>query len=174
MYGRKENATRSASPTTDEGSEAKKPLTPQPPTEKQKAHNRIINKRHSFLMGMNVEILGDAILSKDVFEKLTDIMISLKETGTSALRIFHKFDGFDSGKISPSDFEAGMKKLDRHICTTISIADWGRLCERFQCDEEGESSVSSQKLADFCFEINDIGWKAEKVSECTNVFWSLV
>ena len=35
------------------------------------------------------------------------------------------------------------------------------LCALFS-DEEDPKHVSSQKFADFCFKINDMGWKAEK------------
>ena len=154
----KENASRNPSPTPV-GNDTK--LVPKPPSEKEKVNRRTLNKRHSFLMGMNVEILGDGILQKDVFEKITEILISVKETAT-AQKIFSNFPDFETGKVSRGDFEGGVNKLDRHICTTISINDWGRLCDHFQCEDDGDSSVSSQKFADYCFAINDIGWKAEK------------
>ncbi|GMH65930.1 hypothetical protein TrST_g8000 [Triparma strigata] len=89
--------------------------------------------------------------------KLRRMMMKQKENGMTALKIFQKFPSYFTGSMTKAEFEKGLKSFGKKF-TTMEILG---LCASFEVDSD-HTRIASQKLADFCFSINSMAWKAEK------------
>jgi hypothetical protein len=127
-------------------------------------------------------------------EKLSKVFIGQKTSGLNSRKLFAKFPSFDTGSIPKGEFQRVLTSLKTvETVVTWTEADISTLCEELKpeaaesaenaitvtitntesaesCQEGGGADsppacVSSQKMCDFCFSINHIGWKAEKNRE---------
>jgi len=108
-------------------------------------------------------------------EKLTNTMIGQKEAGMTGKRVFDKFPSYMSGIIPREEFQkvlVGLKTAECNILWTVK--EMGEVVDELSIspevpfdgeENEAQSGVSSQKLCDFVFTINYLGWKAEKSRE---------
>ena len=136
--------------------------SPQPPNERKlRARNTVRSTKFS-MPGGDDDDSDDEALNEDgtpmsSADKLKKVMIKKKDEGIQAIKIFMKFPGFFTGRMTKTEFQKGLSSLTKKFPTAEVLA----LCSLFG-DEEDNKFVSSQKFADFCFSINAMCWKAEK------------
>ena len=91
--------------------------------------------------------------------KLEMLLIVSKKKGFTAMMIFEYFDSDKDGQISFEEFKRGLILADK-VLFSLSDDEIQGLMARFDID--GSGIVDTTKFRDFCFELPDLSWQAEK------------
>ena len=95
-------------------------------------------------------------------DQLRELMIAAKQSGLAVKNIFEYFDKDGDEQITPDEFKGALEKLDAgRSILNLSPEDADQLIAKF--DVDGDGSISMAEFKHYCYNINALCWKAERV-----------